>query len=465
MRKVRELLDRPWPRRSLLLGAGAGLFGAGYLLGEHDRSREWEDLGGRPLTLYSPHDETANRQRSLLIDQWNAMHPDHPVEMTEHSNITDLAYSAIHARLQSEDPGVDVVELDVPWIAEFAAEGYVRELEDADPSGFIRRTYEAGVVDGAVFALPFHSDVGMLYYRKEFVSDARAEALTDWDSLRDLIGEVVSDGDFEGGIAMQLDAYEGFTVNVWEYLLANGVDTAEDGSIEFGPDSRAVELLVRMAGDLHSELSPHPERVPNILPDSLQFDEGSSLAAFQEGRTPLLRHWPRPFSRFPACDPDFAVGMRPMPGGVLGGRSLAISAFSERPVAAQALVEFLTGPASQQLMFERGGFAATRDEPYYDAIAQIANILRSNRVAEGNAAAEAELLTALRCGESGDSLPQWEAEQLHTALASAGRRPGVERYTRFSRAFHGFLHGRFESASTPDLEGLDEVLREAAQGR
>ncbi|WP_035699502.1 extracellular solute-binding protein [Glycomyces tenuis] len=467
MGRVREFLGGPLMRRSLLLGTGAAIIGyGGYVFGEYDRPRkEWEDLGDRPLKLYSPRDDTANRQRILLIDQWNAMHPKHQVDIVEHSNITDLSYSVIHARLQAEDPDVDVVELDVPWIAEFAAAGYIQPLEDVDSSGFIDRTYEAGVVDGEDFALPFHSDVGMLYYRKDFVSDERAAALSDWESLRELIGEVAADGGFEGGIAMQLDAYEGFTVNVWEYLLANGVDTAENGSIDFGPGSRAVELLETMAGDIHPELGSSSNEVPNILPTSLQFDEDASRVAFQEGRTPLLRHWPRAFSQLPSCDPDFEVGVRPMPGGVLGGRSLAISAFSERRVVSQALIEFLTGPASQQLIFERGGFAATRHEPYYDAVAQIENILESNEVPEDDEAAESALLEELRCEEAGDSLPRMEAEQLHTALESAGRRPGVERYTQFSQAFHGFLHGRFERASAPDLDGLGEALQDAIEGR
>lgn len=457
MATIREKLSRTMPRRSLFLGAAMGLLGTGYLLGEYDRPpREWEDLGDRPLRLYSPRDDTANRQRILLIDQWNEMHPGHQVDIVENSSITDLDYSTIHARLQAEDPSVDVVELDVPWIAEFASEEYVRELENVSSSGFIDQTYEAGVVDGKVFALPFHSDVGMLYYRKEFVSDEQAAALTDWESLRELIGEIVAGGDFEGGIAMQLDAYEGFTVNVWEYLLANGVETADNGMIDFGAGSRAVELLFRLAGDIHSELSEHPDRVPNILPASLQFDEDASLLAFQEGRAPLLRHWPRSFSQLSACDPDFEVGVVPMLGGVLGGRSLAISAFSERPVVAQALIEFMTGPASQHLMFERGGFAATRHGPYYDAIAQVENIR------EGN---DGELPADLRCGESGESPPRLEAEQLHTALENAGHRPGVERYTQFSRAFHDFLHGELQSASAPDLDGFGETLDEAIEGR
>jgi multiple sugar transport system substrate-binding protein len=52
---------------------------------------------------------------------------------------------------------------------------------------------------------------------------------------------------------------------------------------------------------------------------------------------------------------------------VLGGQNLAVARSSDQPRAAQALIEFLTGERSQQILFEHGGFAATRGIVYQDA--------------------------------------------------------------------------------------------------
>jgi multiple sugar transport system substrate-binding protein len=52
---------------------------------------------------------------------------------------------------------------------------------------------------------------------------------------------------------------------------------------------------------------------------------------------------------------------------VLGGQNLAVASGSDQPRAARALIEFLTSERSQQLLFERGGFAATREIVYRDA--------------------------------------------------------------------------------------------------
>ncbi len=53
---------------------------------------------------------------------------DLPAEMVELPNIADLQYSAIHAALQAKDSSVDMVNLDVPWVAEFASNDYLEVL-------------------------------------------------------------------------------------------------------------------------------------------------------------------------------------------------------------------------------------------------------------------------------------------------------------------------------------------------
>ncbi|MCC3765115.1 extracellular solute-binding protein [Glycomyces sp. TRM65418] len=456
--------QRQWrlDRRTLLETAGgcaaAALAFVAYRLGAHTPAREWEDLGNRPLQVLAHRDDTANGQRRLLIEQWNAAHPGHPAEMIELPPIADLQYSAIHSALQAENEHVDVVDLDVVWIAEFAAAGHLETLDDPDPDtrGFLERPLESGRIDGRLVALPFNTNVGMLYYRKGAESDyatgalsaKEAESIRDWDGLRGTARWILEANDaFDGGIAMQLASYEGFTVNVWEYLLANGV--AVDGStgmIDFGEDSEAVRPLEDLADDLHGEVR---EGATVILQDSLQFNEDDALAAFQLGRTPFLRHWPQAIRALQACDLDFEVGVVPMPGGVLGGGSLAVSAHSKRRNASRALVEFLTGPTSAQLLFERGGFAAAREEPYFDAIAQM----------RLGAAPEAS------CETGGG--PRFEAEPLHDALTGEGpgRRPAVNRYTQFSRAFRDALHPQLVSNAVPDLQGLQARLDAAIEGK
>jgi multiple sugar transport system substrate-binding protein len=450
-------------RRTLLECAGgfaaAGLAYGAFRWGSHTPEREWEEVGDRPLRVLAHRDDTANGQRKLLIDQWNAWHPRHPAEMVELPAIADLQYSAIHAALQAENPDVDVVDLDVVWIAEFAAAGRLEPLTEPEPDtdGFLKRPLEAGRYEGELYALPFNTNVGMLYYRRSTESDfaagklspAEAASIEDWEGLRQTIERILEEnGSFDGGIAMQLAPYEGFTVNVWEYLLSHGVTVdAETGMIDFGERSDALVPLEKLARDLHHEVR---DGAQVILQDALQHNEDDALAAFQLGRTPFLRHWPQAIRPLQSCDLDFEVGMVPMPGAVLGGGSLAVSAYSERKNVARALIEFMTGPTSAQLLFERGGFAAARAEPYFDAIAQVENLDEPPDES---------------CEAVGGPRP--EADELYDALTGegTGSRPSVKRYTQFSRAFRDALHPELERNADPDLDGLDERLKNAIDGK
>jgi multiple sugar transport system substrate-binding protein len=428
-----------------------------------------EDLGGGRLRLLTGRDDTANGQRGLLVDQWNLLHPRHQVEVVELPGVADLQYSAMHAALQSGDPNVDAVNLDIAWIAEFAEAGYLRELERVDTDGFLDGPLEAGRIDGRLLALPFNTDVGMLYYRvgeDPTAGELRpedAEAITDWAELRRLAAGMALSGGFDGGIAMQLDAYEGFTVNVWEYLLANGVEPdLDDGAMDFAEDGRAVAYL----GRLWEDLRPEGDGPPVILWDSLRFGEDASLAAFREGRTPFLRHWPRAYRVLSSCELGFTVGAVPMPGRVLGGQNLAVSAASRAPNATRRLIEFLTGPAAQQLLFERGGFAATRDEPFYDAAAQTAGLEEAVGCDDGTGPRgdAAQLFKALT-----GSVP-WLPDE--SEVAPPGHRPAVTRYTRYSRVFQEVVHPLLLNGepldSDSEASGLSDLagrLEDASAGK
>ncbi len=313
----------------------------------------------------------------------------------------------------------------------------------------------------------------MLYYRARregsapdlangFISPGEAADISDWNQLRARIVSILeanrddqAAAKFNGGIAMQLAPYEGFTVNVWEYLLANRVEPDSDGMIDFRSDE-VIAKLQMLAKDLRDD--DEASIRPLILFASLHHREEESLRAFQNGETPFLRHWPRAY-RALSCEAEFEVGMVPMPGGVLGGQSLAVSRFSKRKEQARKLVEFLTSEESQQALFTSGGFAATRAGVYADA-GGTSSEEETQAASQGDCEEVANLwpdVGALFSALTGQSLVEGTA-------AIPGTRPTVERYTQFSRAFSEFLHGQLESSSAPELDTLQTHLNDALDG-
>jgi multiple sugar transport system substrate-binding protein len=91
---------------------------------------------------------------------------------------------------------------------------------------------------------------------------------------------------------------------------------------------------------------------------------------FKSGKTLYMRNWPVIFDELGQNN-----GQQPVPftvaelphASVLGGQNLAISASSERPHAAQALIEFLTSEPSELILATVGGFAPTQKKAYQNA--------------------------------------------------------------------------------------------------
>ncbi|GIF23565.1 multiple sugar transport system substrate-binding protein [Actinoplanes tereljensis] len=361
---------RIWPwiqarrgRAGLIAGAAAGLV-AGLAIAVVVPKLVADDDGLEPgeLVIMSSVDESQDGQRQRLLDQWNFMHGD-----TNHASIKPVNRdpAKAHGEMLDAPADVDILNLDVTWTTEFAASGRIRALPDADLTGFLEEPLRTCKYNDIPYALPFNTDAGLLYYRT-FKRDGKVwpEQPTTWD-------DVVSDSTeafeakleprMEAGYAAQLDPNsEILTVTALEAIWSAGGDVVDDnGKVVIDSDA-AERGLRRLSDGLQS--SSHPV----ILPDSRTFDEKKSMNAFGDGRVLAMRNWPVAYRDLSAKTFQYEVTTVPGKTSVLGGQNLAVTRNSGEPRAAQALIEFLTGERSQQILFEHGGLAATREIVYRD---------------------------------------------------------------------------------------------------
>jgi multiple sugar transport system substrate-binding protein len=87
--------------------------------------------------------------------------------------------------------------------------------------------------------------------------------------------------------------------------------------------------------------------------------------AYRQLTTPADESAPGGPGASPPAVTDVEVTQLPGPSA-LGGQNLAVASESRHPRQAQALVEFLTSETSQQILFQDGGFPATRQRIYED---------------------------------------------------------------------------------------------------
>ncbi len=141
-----------------------------------------------------------NGIRQRLIDAWNTEQEKagtgYRARLVELPGNADEQRSQLLGALQSGSAAYDVVNLDVTWVPEFAAADLISPL----PGSLLDEDVIAPVAstarwDGEVYAAPFNSDVGLLYYRRDHLSQADVEQtdLTgglDWPELKKLINAV-----------------------------------------------------------------------------------------------------------------------------------------------------------------------------------------------------------------------------------------------------------------------------------
>jgi multiple sugar transport system substrate-binding protein len=436
--RAKAIIHRRTGRSGLVVGVVLGV--AGTLLVSMcavpalRTPQRWEP--GR-LVILSGTDDGFGDQRQALIDQWNALGDRPDAEIRTISGGTTAQRAEMVEQAQAGGRDIDIYNLDVTLIAEFADFDYIRSLDEAlvDSNGFLRGPLETCKRAGKLWALPFNTDAALLYYRTDLVRSVPPP--TSWAGVTNAIEEVFADpgrrhDGLVAGYAGQLADYEGLTVNAIEAIWAAGGEVVDGRGTVVVDTPEARDGLRRLASGLATG-SPQV-----ILPGSRDGETGNEFGttqAFRTGQVVFMRNWPVAYrdlySAGESDRPAVPFGVARLPGrSVLGGQNLAIAANSDQPRAAQELIQFLTDARSQQILFERGGFAATREIVYLDPVVRA-------------------------------KFPY--AATLLDAIKQADLRPVTPYYATFSEVFRrGVIHALANGGQLPD--GFAAHLTDALKG-
>jgi len=276
--------------------------------------------------------------------------------------------------LASRADDIDVFQVDVIWpglLSEHFLDlkPYLRpqELEAHFPALINNDT-----INGRLVAMPWFTDAGVLYYRRDLLKRYGATVPETWAELEQTAARIQKQERLRGiddmwGWVWQGAPYEGLTCNALEWLLSYGSAGIVDqlGTITVNtPEAR--EALSMAAG-----------WVGSISPTGvLNYDEEKARGVFQSGRAVFMRNWPYAWAL--AQNPDSPirgkVGIAPLPKGgdagqhtaVLGGWHLAISRYSAHPEVAVSLVRYLTSELEQKRRAIEGAYNPTIMSLYDD---------------------------------------------------------------------------------------------------
>lgn len=284
--------------------------------------------------------------------------------------------------LSASSPDLDVVRIDVIWTGLLAQHlvDLKPKVTDEELGQFFKPLVQNNTVEGKLVALPWFTDAGILYYRKDLLDKYKQKVPDTWQDLA-TVAKTVTDGEHKAGntrlvgFVFQAKAAESLTCNGLEWIDSFGGGTIVDESGKVTVNNpKAVEAINFIAGLVSSGVAPK---------GVLNYSEEESRGVFQSGQAVFMRNWPYAWALANGKDSPVKdkVGVAVLPkggadgkhSGTLGGWQLSVSKYSKNQEAAIALAKYLTSPEEQKRRALVASFNPTRPALYQDA-----EILKAN---------------------------------------------------------------------------------------
>lgn len=341
------------------------------------------ELEGRgPITFVTGKDRSGNLQKQ--VDAWNAEHPDEQVRVIELPDEPNDQRQQMIQNATTKSDAYSVLNLDVVWTAEFAANRWLAELpmaplsggsggsspqagkDEIDLSAMLPATIETGQYRGRLYAVPSTSDAGMLYYREDLLKKAGiSEPPKTYQEMWDACDKVrkLPEGKDADCYFTEVNKTESMTISAVEAITSAG------GSI-IGPDGKPTLNTPQAKQGVEFLVNAKKDRMPK---EAVTLDTEGGRRHFQSGKLIFQRQWPYQYALANADDGSskvagkFAVAPLPGPDGPgvanLGGHNLAISAFAKNKATSLDFIKYLTGEEAQ-----RANLLATSQAPTVAAL-------------------------------------------------------------------------------------------------
>ena len=298
-----------------------------------------------------------------------------PESATDRLNI---AYLPV---LSAGSSDIDVFMIDVIWpgiLAEHAVDLAPAVAETGNT--YFERIVNNNTVDGSLVGVPWFTDAGLMYYRKDLLEKYGVAVPTTWAEFEAAAttmqeGERAAGNPDFWGYVFQGAAYEGLTCNAieWQISMGGGNVIESDGTVSVNNEAAAAAFDRARTW------------VGTVAPEGVTtYKEEEARGVWQGGNAGFMRNWPYAFSLGQAADSPikdkFDVTLIPKGEGeggqnadCLGGWQLMVSKYSKSQEAAIEFVKFATSFEIQKSQAIERSLLPTIAAVYDDADVLAAN--------------------------------------------------------------------------------------------
>lgn len=253
-------------------------------------------------------------------------------------------------KLVSQDTSIDVMALDVVYIAEFASAGWLEPLDDVysedDLSIYLDGTVSGAKYDGALYAAPWFTNASALFYRTDVLEEMGiTEVPTTYQGWKEIYDQLPEDSGIEYAFCYQGSQSEAMVCNWVEFLASFNASVLDE---EGNPVCNSEEAIAatQMMADLIGTYAPE---------GTTTYSETEAQQVFQEGKALTCRTWSGTWNTFnnpEESDVAGNVGMTVLPVNAegdtahscLGGLDLAVNTYisDEQKEAAKTFIKWMT---------------------------------------------------------------------------------------------------------------------------
>ncbi len=298
----------------------------------------------------------------------------HTVKMYSPPASTTDNLALLRQQFAAKSADLDVIMIDVVWpgvIKDHLVD--LKKYSKGAESKHFPAIVANNTVDGKLLGMPWFTDAGLLFYRKDLVEKYGLKAPNTWAELTAAATKIqegerkAGSADFQGFV-FQAKAYEGLTCDALEWVASFGggeiVDKAGNITINNPGAAKALDTAASWIG--------------TIAPGGvLNYGEEDARGVWQNGKAAFMRNWPYAWSLGQAPDSVIKgkIGVAALPAGsgagakkaaTLGGWQLAVSKYSKNIDAAAALAMYLASPEIQKKRAVGGSYNPTIPELYKD---------------------------------------------------------------------------------------------------
>ena len=360
----------PLPRRQFIQGSAlaaalASMAACSTSRGNDDGPVTFEGTG--PITWVQGKDNSGGKVQAR-IDEWNKANPGEKITLIELSADADQQRTALANAARINSNAYDVVALDNVWVSEFAANRWVVELpeDELKNDDILEPVWKTGVYKDKLFAVPYHTDAPVMFYRKDFLKQAGVAVPKTWDEVKTAIDKVRALPGHEniGGFGGQFAKYEGLTCCTSEFIHTAGGGFYDADNQVIVDSAESVTGLQWLIDGFSQGYIPK---------ESLEWKEEDGRNAFEAGELLFYRQWPYQYANNKESlgTEKFDVAALPSIDGkpfvsTLGGHNCAITKGSKNKATALKFVKWWISEDSERYQLETQTLAPIYGSLYDD---------------------------------------------------------------------------------------------------